>query len=161
VDRAAPKAADQARPLNEPEFAAWRSFLRAHSRLIRELDQRMRDEHDFTLGDFDVLVQLAEANGGSLRMFDLAEAVVLSPSGLSRRVDRLERAGLVARERAAEDARSIEARLTPEGKGLVAKLRRTHRAEVKRCFNDRLSAAELDAIGEAFGRLAYPPAEAG
>ena len=41
------------RPLNEPGFAAWRNFLRAHSRLIRELDQRMRSEHDFTLGDFD------------------------------------------------------------------------------------------------------------
>lgn len=140
----------------EPEFAAWRHFLRAHSRLIRELDARMRTEHDFTLGDFDVLVQLAEAENGCLRMYELAEAVVLSPSGLSRRVDRLERAGWVKRKRATDDARSVEARLTPEGKRLVAKLRRTHSTEVRRCFNDRLSAAELRTLEDALGRLAAP-----
>ena len=155
MEEGAPPA-NRSRPLNEPEFAAWRSFLRAHSRLIRELDQHMRDRHDFTLGDFDVLIQLAEAEDGCLRMHDLAQAVVLSPSGLSRRVDRLERGGLVSRSRAEEDARSIKARLTPEGKRLVAKLRKTHRAEVKRCFNDQLSEAELATIGDAFARLAYP-----
>jgi DNA-binding MarR family transcriptional regulator len=117
----------------------------------------MRSEHNFTLGDFDVLVQLGEAESGCLRMFDLAEAVVLSPSGLSRRVDRLERAGLVCRERAAEDARSIKARLTPDGKRLLTKLRKTHRAEVKRCFNDQLSASEVEVVARAFERLAYAP----
>lgn len=151
---------EQPRPLNEPGFAAWRNFLRAHSRLIRELDRRMRSEHDFALGDFDVLIQLAEAEDGCLRMFELAEAVVLSPSGLSRRVDRLEQAGWVARERDTADARSIKARLTPQGKRLVAKLRKTHRAEVERCFNDRLSASELEVIERAFSRLAAPPADA-
>jgi DNA-binding MarR family transcriptional regulator len=157
VETAGPKPTDTERPLNEPEFEAWRHFLRAHSRLIRELDDRMRTEHDFTLGDFDVLVQLAEAETGCLRMFDLAEAVVLSPSGLSRRVDRLERAGLVERNRASADARSIEARLTTDGKRLVARLRKTHRDEVRRCFNDRLSARELKVVGEVFERLERAP----
>jgi DNA-binding MarR family transcriptional regulator len=87
-------------------------------------------------------------------MCDLAAAVVLSPSGLSRRVDRLERAGYVTRERAEDDARNVEARLTPSGKRLLGGLRETHRAAVKERFADRFSAAELEALGALLGRLA-------
>jgi DNA-binding MarR family transcriptional regulator len=133
---------------------AWRSFLRAHSLLTRELDEELRVRHAFSLGDLDVLIQLAEAPRGRLRMCDLAAAVVLSPSGLSRRVDRLERAGLVTRERAERDARSIEARLTPSGKRLLERLRETHRSGVQERFADRFSAEELETLGELLGRLA-------
>ena len=140
-------------PLSEAGLAAWKDFLRAHSRLTRELDGELRQRHGFALGDFDVLAQLAEAPDGRLRMCDLASAVVLSPSGLSRRVDRLERAGLVTRERAQRDARNIEARLTAAGKRLLGKLRATHRAGVKQRFADRYSARELKSLGELLARL--------
>jgi DNA-binding MarR family transcriptional regulator len=140
-------------PLSEAGLSAWKGFLRAHSRLTRRLDAELRDQHGFALGDFDVLAQLAEAPHGRLRMCELAEAVVLSPSGLSRRVDRLERAGLVARERAERDARNIEARLTPAGKRLLAGLRKTHRGGVKDRFTDRFSARELELLDELLGRL--------
>lgn len=144
-------------PLSEAGLEAWKSFLRAHSRLIAELDAELRASYDFTLGDFDVLAQLAEAPSGRLRMCDLAEAVVLSPSGLSRRVDRLERAGIVRRERAERDARNVEARLTPAGKRLLARLRMTHREGVKERFADRFSAEELEMLEALLGRLNERP----
>jgi DNA-binding MarR family transcriptional regulator len=90
---------------------------------------------------------------GRLRMCELAEAVVLSPSGLSRRVDRLEREGLVTRERAERDARNVEARLTANGRRLLNRLRQTHREGVKNRFADRFSDSELELLSEFLGRL--------
>jgi DNA-binding MarR family transcriptional regulator len=121
--------------------------------MIRALDAELRETHNLTLGDFDVLVQLAEAERGCLRMNEIAEAVVLSPSGLSRRVDRLERAGLVTRRRAEQDARNVEASLTREGRRVFNKLRKTHRAGVKKRFADEFSEAELQTLNELLGRL--------
>lgn len=140
--------------LSEAALGAWRRMLIAHSRLIRALDQELRDAHNLTLGDYDVLVQLAEAKRGCLRMNEIAEAVVLSPSGLSRRVDRLERAGLVVRNRAQQDARNVEASLTRQGKRIFQKLRTTHRAGVKERFADEFSEEELETLHELLGRLA-------
>ena len=143
-------------PLTEAGLVAWKAFLRAHSRLVLALDQELRDRHGFALGDFDVLAQLAEAPRGRLRMCDLAAAVVLSPSGLSRRVDRLERAGLVGRARAERDARNVEAHLTPAGRQLLRRVRATHRGGVKERFADRFSDEELASLGELLGRLERP-----
>ena len=132
---------------------AWRNLLRTHAHLIRELDEELRERHSFTLGDYDVLVNLASAPGQRRRMCDLADAVLLSPSGLSRRVDRLERAGFVQRERAADDARNIEAGLTPAGKRLLRRLRETHLAGVKERFVDRFDTDELLTLRKLLGRL--------
>lgn len=140
-------------PLTDTGVAAWKGFLRAHARLTRALDEELRDSHGFTLGDLDVLIQLDEAPQERLRMCDLAAAVVLSPSGLSRRVERLERAGLVARERAEHDARSVEARLSPAGRRLLVRLRTAHRTDVKERFADRFSPGELETLADFMGRL--------
>ena len=130
-----------------------KEFRRAHWRLTRDLDAELRERHGDSLGHFDLIAQLAEAPRGGLRMCDLAAAVVLSPSGLSRRCDRLEREGLVARERSARDARNIEARLTPTGRRLLQRLRRSHRAGVKDRFADRFSAEELETLRVLLARL--------
>ena len=146
------KRADAA-PLDEVGLEAWRTFISVNSRLMRELDDELRQEHGYTLGDYDVLIQLSRAPSEGLRMCDLANAVLLSPSGLSRRVERLERSGFVQRDRASGDGRSIEARLTPAGKRLVGRLGRAHLAGVKERFADQFSSAELKAIRELLGRL--------
>ncbi len=138
---------------SELGISAWANFLRGHARLVRELDAELQDSHGSSLGDFDVLVQLAVADEGRLRMCELASAIVLSPSGLSRRVDRLERAGLVARERGSSDARNVEARLTPAGKRLYQRLRKTHVAGIEERFNSRFSDRELETLRELLGRL--------
>lgn len=136
-----------------PGLEAWREFLRGHARLTRELDEDLRSSHDFSLGDFDVLAQLSFADDGRLKMCDLAAAIVLSPSGLSRRVDRLEKAGLVVRERGCTDGRNIEARLSPAGKRLFAKLRTFHVAGIEQHFAERFSKQELETLRDLLGRL--------
>jgi DNA-binding MarR family transcriptional regulator len=138
-------------------LAAWRNFIWANARLMDGLDEELRTRHDFTIGDYDVLVHLARAPQQRLRMCDLAGAVLLTPSGISRRVERLERAGLVQRQRAESDARSIEAGLTEEGKRLFAQLNRTHLAGVKEAFVDNYTEAELEQLGELLGRLLPAP----
>src|SRR5689334_4863692 len=97
-------------------LAAWRSFLRTHSQLARRLEQQLQAHGKIALGSYDVLVQLAEAPGNRLRMSELAEAVLLSRSGLTRLVDRLQRDGLVQREPDPDDARGLYTVLTEQGR---------------------------------------------
>jgi DNA-binding MarR family transcriptional regulator len=149
---ATPETATRSSTLSEGGVRAWKAFLRANSRLTADLDQQLRREHGIALGDLDVLIQLSESPGG-LRMCDLAHEIVLSPSGLSRRVDRLERDGLVARRRAKEDGRTVETRLTADGKRILTTLRKAHRAAVKERFADHFSAAELESLADLLERL--------
>lgn len=149
----APVLEDDIRTALSPAgLAAWRALLVAQSRLVRELDAELQERHDLTLGDFDVLVTLADSKGGCVRMHDLADQVLLSPSGLTRRVDRLERAGIVERRRSAVDGRSVEARLTAAGKRLLRRLRVTHRDGVARRFASSFSESELEQLAEMLGR---------
>jgi DNA-binding MarR family transcriptional regulator len=155
---AAPVKDSTAEELGPIGFEAWRNFVIANSRLMRVLDEELRREQGFSLGDYDVLVHLARAPRTRLRMCDLAAEVLLSPSGLSRRVERLERDGFVIRERSERDGRSIEAALTPAGKRLFRRLRSTHLRGVKERFADRFDAEEIAALRDLLGRLeAQPP----
>lgn len=140
-----------ARPTRE-ELAAWRAFLRAHSRIVRALEAELEADQQLSLASYDVLVQLAEAPGRRLRMTELADAVLLSRSGVTRLVDRMERAGLVRRSPVASDGRGVAAELTAAG---VARLRGaapTHLAGVVRHFVARLDADDLAAL-ERISRL--------
>lgn len=139
--------------LSKAGLAAWKALLRAYSRLMPELDEELRRRHGYGIGDLDVLAQLDDAPEGGLRMCDLAAAVVLSPSGLSRRVDRLEQAGFTLRERAEHDARNVVARLTPAGRKLLRRLQATHRAGVNRRFAERFSDEELGMLAELLARV--------
>jgi DNA-binding MarR family transcriptional regulator len=110
-------------------------------------DQRL------SLGAYDVLAQLAEAPGQRLRMAELAEAVLLSRSGVTRLVDRLEGAGLVARERVDGDGRGVVARLTEAGHHRLRTASTTHLAGVVRHFVEVLDGGELAALGDLCERL--------
>src|SRR5256714_12867261 len=88
---------DQWSGRTDPERAAWTGFLRAHSRITKALDRELAAAHDLPLSEYDVHVQLALTEDGRLRMSDLADAIVLSPSGLTRLGDRLARRGLLRR----------------------------------------------------------------
>ena len=103
---------------DDPRLGAWRSFIHAHARLLRRLDEELQDAHGLSLAEYDALLQLANAPGRRLRMSVLAERVLLSRSGITRLVDRLVAAGFVERSACATDARGAEAALT--GKGLDA-----------------------------------------
>jgi DNA-binding MarR family transcriptional regulator len=135
------------------ELEAWRSFLRAHARLARVLEAELVAEHPITLGAYDVLVQLAEAPDRRLRMAELADAVLLSRSGVTRLVDRLEVAGMVTRERFGGDGRGVVAVITTKGVDTLRAAARTHLAGVVRHFVDHMSPDELTSLGELCARL--------
>ena len=138
---------------SSPGLAAWRAFVLANSRLMTALDEDLRREHNFTVGDYDVLINLARAPREGLRMCDLAAAVLLSPSGLTRRVDRLERGGFVERARAGDDARNVVSRLTPAGTRLFKRLRATHVAGIEKRFLSHFTPDEVERLAEFLGRL--------
>src|SRR5437763_10972049 len=116
------------------ELDAWRGFLRAHATLVRELDEELTERHGLPLSSYDVLVQLDEAPAGQLRMSHLADAVLLSRSGLSRLVTRLERQRLIERVECEDDARGAFAAITGVGRERLAEARVTHRAGVRERF---------------------------
>ena len=96
-------------------IGVWRSFLRAHTTVMRELERELLAEAGMPIGWYDVLLQLVEAPGRRLRMAELADRVLLSRSGLTRLVDRLQAEGLVRREPSPDDARGTFTVLTVEG----------------------------------------------
>lgn len=135
------------------ELTAWRAFLRAYAVVTRALEAELTAEQDLSLPSYDVLVQLAEAPGHQLRMTELADAVLLSRSGVTRLVDRLQRAGFVTRRRVEGDGRGVAARLTPAGLTRLRTASRTHLAGVVRHFAGRLSADDLAALARISRRL--------
>jgi DNA-binding MarR family transcriptional regulator len=139
--------------LSERELAAWRGMLEAHSVLVAELDAELEREHGLPLTSYEVLMYLGDADGGRLRMGELADRLLLSRSGITRLVDRLERQGLLERERCEDDGRGFFARLTPAGREKLARARPAHLAGVRRHFIRRLDRGEIDALGAIWQRL--------
>ncbi|MEA2441558.1 MAG: hypothetical protein QOH76_2982 [Thermoleophilaceae bacterium] len=138
------------------ELDAWRGFLRTHATLVSGLDEELTERHGLPLSSYDVLVQLDEAPEGRLRMSSLADAVLLSRSGLSRLVTRLEGQGLIERADCPNDARGAFAAITDEGRARLGEARTTHRAGVRSRFLDRLSDREQRQLAKAWSRLLDP-----
>jgi DNA-binding MarR family transcriptional regulator len=146
-------------PLEPDALAAWRGFLRVHSALTKQLDAELMTAHGLSLSSYEVLLFLADSPEGRVRMSDLADSVLLSRSGLTRLVDRLERDGLVTRESCPADLRGFNALITDEGRKLFAAARRTHLAGVRERFLDRFSDEELLSFA-AFWERVQPGAAA-
>jgi len=135
--------------LSPREMEAWRTYIETYSDLINALEHDLA-EQGMTLGDYQVLVYLSEAEGRAMRMCDLADMLQLSPSGLTRRLDGLVKAGLVVREGSTEDRRVMMAKLTDDG---LAELQRTaphHVASVRRHIFDHLDDVQIDAMASIF-----------
>jgi DNA-binding MarR family transcriptional regulator len=137
----------------EPNLEAWIRFLRAHASLTRQMSARLEAEHGLTLSDYDCLVQLAYAPERSLRRVDLARGVLLSPSGITRLLDGLEREGWVAKRACSSDARVTYAVLTEAGLAKFKAARKTHLADIEQAFGSRYTPEELAAVSSLLGRL--------
>ena len=131
-------------------------MLRAHAELVRELDAELAREHDMPLSSYEVLLFLNDSASGRMRMSELADSALLSRSGLTRLVDRLERQGLLRRERCESDARGYFAEITPEGRRAFAAARRTHLDGVRRLFLSRFSRDELRTFAGLWEKLGAP-----
>lgn len=140
---------------DDPGMLAWRVFLTAHSTIIRQLEAELEERESLSLSDFDVLVQLHFA-GGTLRMRDLADSVLLSRSGMTRRVDRLEAAGYVERAACETDRRGSMAHLTDAGRQRLLRALPVHVQGITDHFLDRLGADELAAIRTTLAKLIPP-----
>jgi DNA-binding MarR family transcriptional regulator len=139
--------------LADDEGAAWEGFLRAHATIMRALSGELEQADGMSLSSYDVLLQLARAPQRRLRMTELAEAVVLSPSGVTRLVERLEREGLVARTKSADDARGAYAALTDLGRARLRKAARIHLTGIRQHFLSRITPQELQILGDIWQRL--------
>ena len=109
-------------PLDDDALAAWRAFLAAHARITRRISGELTAAGLPDLGWYDLLYALYEAPGRSLRVKELAHAVVLSPTGMSRFVDRAEAAGYVRREPDPDDRRALQIALTDAGVELLRRM---------------------------------------
>ena len=121
--------------------------------MSRELSARLVTEHGLTIKDYECLLHLSHAEDGSLRRVDLAERLMLTPSGVTRLLDGLERDGWVRKGQCDSDARVTYAVLTDEGRERLESAGRTHITQIREIFEERFSEEELDTLGELLGRL--------
>ncbi len=142
-----------AEKIDEFHLAAWRAFLNAHAAVVSLIEHELTASDLLPLSSYDVLIALVEAPGHRLRMHELAEAVVLSRSGLTRLVDRLEREGLLVREHAATDRRGAYAVLTPAGFQAIRRTWPKYAQGIIRHFTSHLSDEETRILTEALERI--------
>jgi len=133
-------------------MSAWIALVRTHARLWDQVEAQMRQDHGLTMPRYDVLTHLDMA-GGRLGLGDLATTIVLSPSGLSKLLDRMEDSGLIRREPDPRDARSTFATITPRGRALVKKARASHHAFLQRTFGDALDARDVADLTRIMRRI--------
>ncbi len=143
------------RPLTprDPRLGPWRAFLTAHALVTRRLDDDLRSEQGMTLAEYGALLHIAEAPGRRLRMNQLADSILLSRSGVTRLIDRLEADGLVERSHCSSDGRGAEAVLTATGIARLRTASRTHLRGIETYFIGPMATDDLDAVADACQKI--------
>ncbi len=154
--------ATTARKISEEQLRTWRAFLTAHSTMLRRISRDLEEADLPPLPWYDVLAALRDAPEGRLRQVDVAERVLLSHSGLSRLLDRIEARGLIERVRCSTDRRAINLALTDEGREMLEQMWPVYARGIAEDFLPALGdnpgavgatleqiAAECDAVREA------------
>ena len=135
-------------------MATWARLLRAHAALASSLNAQLSAEHGLTINDYEVLLRLARAEEQMMRRVDLAAQVLLTPSGITRLLEGLERAGLVDRAECETDARVKYAHLTEAGYEKLRIAAPTHVAGIERLFLAHFDDREREQFSEFLGRVA-------
>lgn len=138
--------------LSDSHLRAFRTLLEAHAQLLDALSVRFRDR-DLSLPYYDVLVHLSEARDHRLRMQELAHRVLLSKSGLTRLIDRMEARGLVEREVSLNDARGVNAVLTSAGLAALQDAVPAHKEDLVELVGAVMSEQEADVLADLLGRV--------
>ena len=146
-------------PLQNAEQRAFVGLLRAHVATTRRLSEGLEAGHGLTLNDYEVLLHLAHAPDRMMRRVDLARSVLLTPSGITRLLEGLERCGYVERAKCESDARVTYARLTDAGHAKLSEASVTHVEEIRTHFGERFSEDELDALAGLLSRLQLEDSE--
>ncbi len=132
---------------------AWVRLLRAHATATRTLSAELIAEHGLSINDYEALIRLSRAEGGRMRRVDLAEQLILTPSGITRLLGGLEEAGLVERAACASDRRVVYAVLTEAGRERLEAASESHLAAVRSYFEQRFSEDELAQLAKLLDRL--------
>jgi DNA-binding MarR family transcriptional regulator len=135
----------------------WQSFLAAHRRIIEQLADEMLREHQLPLEWFDVLVHLADLPGMRARQKELRDRLLLSESGVSRLLVRMEKAGLITRSTAGDDLRGMEIAVTDDGRSSLLAAVESHLQLVASLFSDRLTATDRTALSRVLSKLLARP----
>src|SRR5882757_5689194 len=141
----------------EEETMLWQDFLRAYRTVVDQLSEQMQRDHNLPLEWFDVLIHLADVPDGRLRQRALRDRLLLSESGVSRLLLRMEQAGLINRVTADDDKRGIEITLTPQGCSAVIEATASHLQMVSALFTQRLTPTDLNALTRVLPKLALAP----
>jgi DNA-binding MarR family transcriptional regulator len=144
---------EQAVQLSAVELGAWRGLLRVHAALVKALDAELASAHDLPLSSYEVLLTLESAPDHKRRMAELADSVLLSRSGMTRLVDRLERDGLLVRDHCTDDGRGCYAVLTEKGAAALAHARPTHLGGVREKFLAQFADDELRTLAVWWERV--------
>lgn len=139
--------------LDELRLAAWRAFVNAHAAVIDRIERELKAADCIPLVWYDVLVALWEAPDHRLRLNELARAIVLSRSGLTRLIDRLEGAGLLRREASPDDLRGFYAVLTPAGREAQLRAWPIYARGIATHFAQHLTEVEAEVVTESLGRI--------
>jgi len=136
-----------------PSTDAFGNLLGAHATLTRELSASLVESHGLTINDYGCLLLLSRASDEGMRRIDIANELQLSPSGITRLLDRLEDQGLVGKAECKEDARVSYAILTDEGRDKIKEAWPQHVEAVERRVGAVLSQEEIKTLAELLGRL--------
>lgn len=140
-------------PLDELQFRTWRAFLYTYATVVPTLDRELVGAHGLSFNQFEVLTWLGRAGRGGLRMSELAARVVLSPSGVTRAVDHLERRGFVARCVFEGDKRGSVAALTADGRAVLRAATSVHLQGLRKHFLKHVSRPELEQLATVFEQI--------
>jgi DNA-binding MarR family transcriptional regulator len=139
--------------LSSQALSAWVAFLRGHASLTRSLNAQLVADHGLTINDYEVLLRLSRASDQRLKRVELAQSVLLTPSGITRLLDGLETAGWVEKASCASDARITYAVLTETGHEKLRSAADSHLADVDRLFAVHFEDAELETLGRLLERI--------
>ena len=139
--------------LDDRRLNAWRALLASHAALVDRLSEELQEEKDLPLPWYEVLLFLARAPDGRLRMGELAGSLLLTPSGVTRLVDRMEADGLVQRQQCPSDRRGWNAVITPAGRARLRSASPVHLRGVERHFGRHLTDEEAELLADVLGRV--------
>jgi DNA-binding MarR family transcriptional regulator len=138
---------------SSPAVRAFALLLRAQAVTTRQLSASLQTDHGLTINDYEALLVLSSAPDQRLKRVDLARRLLLTPSGITRLLEGLERAGLVERAACESDLRVTYAQLTPRGRETLADASCGHVASIRELFEEQLSADEIEQLGEMLSKL--------
>jgi DNA-binding MarR family transcriptional regulator len=139
--------------MEDRALGAWTDFVLAYGQITQAMEREMSQSVGLTLSQYDVLLRLAESAEGRMRMSDLADAVVYSTGGLTRLLERMDKAGLVERQHSAEDRRVVHAVLTDQGRRRLAEASTVHLDGIERHFAQYLAPGEEEPVSRFLRRI--------